>query len=90
MKDFKANNPTLSFLSSAQEEQPAEEVGSSQKPPKGYKLNPMYVETKSKRMQLLVQPSVYESLKSLAKEKSISVNEIANVALREYLEREGR
>ena len=46
----------------------------------------MYIETKSKRVQSLVQPSVYEKIKSIAINKGISVNEAINEALRKYIE----
>lgn len=54
------------------------------KPRRGYKPNPEYIETKSKRVQLLVQPSVYEAVKAKAKGLGISINEAINEALREY------
>ena len=54
------------------------------KAPEGYKPNPEYIETKSKRVQLLVQPSVYEAVKAKAKGLGISINEAINEALREY------
>ena len=30
----------------------------------GYKLNPLYIENRSKRLQLLVQPSLYNKVKA--------------------------
>lgn len=85
-KTFKHDNPALSFISSAQEEaQPAEIKETVSSKPEGYKLNPEYIETKSKRVQLLLQPSVVESMKALAKAKGISLNEAVNEAIKEYL-----
>lgn len=49
--------------------------------PAGYKVNPLFVEIKSRRLQLLVQPSLYEAIKEQAKAKGISVNEFAHRAL---------
>ena len=49
--------------------------------PVGYKVNPLFVEVKSRRLQLLVQPSLYEDVKAQAKAKGISVNEFAHRAL---------
>lgn len=82
-KDFKSN-PALQFISQT-EEAPA------QKPeaPTGYKVNPAYIETKSKRVQLLVQPSVFDAVDRIAKLKGISRNEAINEALKQYAEREG-
>ena len=82
-KDF-ISNPALQFISQT-EEAPA------QKPeaPAGYKVNPAYIETKSKRVQLLVQPSVFDAVDRIAKAKGISRNEAINEALKQYAEREG-
>lgn len=66
-----------------------EEMGEEKKKaPEGYKPNPEYIETKSKRVQLLVQPSVYEAVKAQAKGLGISANEAINEALREYIDRQ--
>lgn len=66
-----------------------EELGNEKKKaPEGYKPNPEYIETKSKRVQLLVQPSVYEAVKAKAKGLGISANEAINEALREYIDRQ--
>lgn len=98
-KTFKKDNPALSFMSV-----PEEEVETTASPegdstlhirsiskrtaPEGYKLNPEYIETKSKRVQLLLQPSTVEAIKSLAKKKGLSMNEAINEAIHEYLHNE--
>ena len=43
--------------------------------PEGYKINPLYVETRSKRFQVLMQPSLYEKVKAVAVSKKRSVND---------------
>ncbi len=53
--------------------------------PAGFKLNPEFIETKSKRVQVLLQPSVYEAVKARAQAENISVNEAINTALKEYV-----
>ena len=72
-KSFKAElNPALQFISTpaqAPEERRTEEA------PEGYKVNPLYVEKKTKRLQLLVQPSLYEKVKSRADAEGFSVND---------------
>ena len=68
-KTFK-DNPALRFLSVPEEEEKA-----SGKAPDGYKLNPMYVETRSRRLQLVLQPSLYEKVRERATAEKISVNE---------------
>jgi len=45
------------------------------KPPAGYKMDPRYIETKSKRLQLLLQPSLLERVKAQAKAQGTSVND---------------
>lgn len=60
---------------------PAEpENGSQDRPPEGYKLNPKYIEKRSKRIQLVVQPSLYDKLKAAADAAGLSLNEYANQA----------
>lgn len=99
-KNFKQNNPAEAFITMPETEtEPLREEAqretqskliSPRKPPEGYKLNPEYIEVKSKRVQLLLQPSIVEALKALAVEKGLSMNETANEAIKEYLEREGK
>ena len=45
-------------------------------------------ETKSARLQVLLQPSTKEGLKQIAAARGTSVNDLINTALREYVERE--
>lgn len=94
-KSFKSDtNPAMSFISQESidkvdgtEEGATTPTGGKKKALEGYKPNPEYIETKSKRVQLLVQPSVYEAVKAKAKARGISTNEAINEALREYTER---
>lgn len=91
-RDFKQSNPALAFISSKGEEVQAEskeeKLVAHAKAPEGYKLNPLYVETKSKRVNLLMQPSIVERMKKTAQAKGLSLNEAINEAVKEYLERE--
>lgn len=50
----------------------------NQKPPKGFRIAPRYVELKSKRYNALLKPSNFERLKAAAEEAGISVNEVLN------------
>ena len=43
-------------------------------------------ETKSKRVQLLVKPSVFQSISDIADEEGISVNELINIVLERIVE----
>lgn len=56
------------------------------KPPEGYKLNPEYIETKSKRLQLLVKPSLHRAMQKKAAAMGVSVNELVNLVLEAYTE----
>ena len=87
-KSFK-DNPALQFISSAAEEAgtppaPApKKAPTTAKAPEGYKLNPLYVETKSKRLQLVLQPSLLAKVKERAGEQGLSVNEYVHRILEE-------
>ena len=92
-KTFKENiNPAMQFISTSTEETEPDKMPSpaptSAKTPAGYKLNPLYVETKSKRLQLLIQPSLHKKLKSKAQSEGTSVNDLINTILLETLEKE--
>lgn len=81
------DNPALQFITAPEPEEPTEQVTETVEvkadvpakgpntPPAGYKMNPMYVETKSRRLQLVLQPSLYERVKKAAQKEGKSVNE---------------
>lgn len=50
-------------------------VSSKTKAPDGYKVNPLFVEKRTKRIQLIMQPSVYERAKAKAEDKGTSFND---------------
>lgn len=54
-------------------------------PPEGYKVNPMFIETKTKRLQLLMQPSLYDDIKTAADMAGVSVNEMVHILLKEAM-----
>ena len=91
-KDFKGTNPALAFMSVDTQEK-AQEVkqmsATKKEVPEGYKLNPEYIEIKSKRVQLLLQPSTVDAIKALAKKKGLSMNEAINEAIQAYLQNGG-
>jgi hypothetical protein len=51
------------------------------KPPAGFKVNPLYVETRSHRLQVLIQPSLFKKIKAKAKASRKSVNDYIHAAL---------
>ena len=80
-KSFKSDitNPAMQFISMSTEDiNSAKELKNT---PNGYKLNPLYVETKSKRVQLLLQPTLFEKLKNKAKNENRSVNDLIHSIL---------
>ena len=94
-KTFKDSiNPAMSFISQesidrAEGETPATaDAKKPDKAPEGYKLNPLYIETKSKRLQLLIQPSLHEKLKKKAQAEGTSVNDLVNGILQDALAEE--
>lgn len=94
-KSFRREDPTMDFISTPStqtKKRTASEAKSSPRckktgsAPEGYKLNPEFIETKSRRVQALVQPSVYEAVKAKAEALGISTNEAINEAMRQYAE----
>lgn len=88
-KSFKADlNPAMQFISTPATVEERAEVPASNSTapaPEGYKVNPLYIETKSKRLQLLVQPSLLDKLKGKAKAEGRSVNDLVHSILEEAL-----
>jgi hypothetical protein len=74
-KSFKADlNPAMQFISTqAAEETPAP---IREETPTGYRVNPLFIEKRSKRLQLLVQPSLYDQIKERADAEGCSVNDL--------------
>ena len=70
----KIENPALQFISNAASKKRTErkEQDIYAPTPEGYRLVP---EAKSKRLQLLIQPSLYNRVKQRANENGTSVND---------------
>lgn len=81
-KTFK-DNPALQFISTADTEKTRQGTPESLAAPEGYKINPLYIETKSRRLQLVLQPSLYNRVKDGAKQAGLSVNEFVHQILDE-------
>ena len=80
-KSFKAElNPAMQFISTPTEDE--RKVTTATAPaPEGYKVNPLYIEKRSKRLQLLVQPSLYDKIKAQADAEGCSVNDLIHRVL---------
>ena len=95
-KSFTDANPAMAFISTAKDQedfaltQPTKEELDPEplnKVSNGVpmKKNPEYVETKSKRVQMLMQPSLYNSIKEKAEKEGVSVNEMMHEILKTHL-----
>lgn len=82
-KNFKQENPANIFISVPEEKNGA--LHKNMDAPEGYKINPLYIEKKTRRVQLLLQPSLVDKMKELAFKKKISMNEAISQAIFEYL-----
>ena len=100
-KSFTDANPAMAFISTAKEQedfaltQPTKEELETKLDPEPLnkvsngvpmKKNPEYLETKSKRVQMLMQPSLYNSIKEEAEKEGISVNEMMHTILKNHIE----
>lgn len=93
-KSFKASiPPAMSFISQETIDKVEGETSPNpqnpQKPekaPDGYKINPLYIEKKSDRLQLLIQPSLKRKLKEKAQQEGTSVNDLVCSILNNALE----
>ena len=79
-------DPALQFISSAAEQQDNSEkaIRQTDESPR-FKPAPGMIEVKSKRFQIVLQPSLYEAAKAEAEREGKSLNEFIHIALREKL-----
>lgn len=88
-KSFKNDlNPAMQFISTPIEETFEPRAEAREPAPAGYKADPQFIETKSKRLQLLVQPSLLEALKKTAKTEGRSVNDLVHTILADAMREE--
>lgn len=86
-KSFKDDiNPALRFISQPISSAETASLEKNNSPPQGFKHNPIYVETKSRRLQLLVQPSLHEKLKNRASIEGKSVNDLVHSILTKFMD----
>ncbi len=86
------NNPALQFLSTSQVEETetqnnniVREENENEYPQSQYKLNPLYIEKKTRRVQLLMQPSIHAKAVEQAKKEGISLNEFIHKAIEDKI-----
>jgi len=85
-KNFTAvENPALAHISESTKR--AVDKNSTASAPEGYKLNPMYVEKRTARAQLLFQPSVKEKATVKAKSMGLSFSDYVHKLVEADLEK---
>ena len=91
-KSFKANldnlgdiNPAMRFISRPEQEPKENNEKGGGNLTGVQKPNPLYVETKSRRLQLLLQPSLYGKIKVRARRDKKSINQLVCLILEEAL-----
>ena len=82
-KSFSANMPAEMFVS---EETKEASRSKSTQPPAGYKPDYGVIETKSRRVQLLMQPSLHTKLKAEAERQGVSFNDYVHKVLEKAVE----
>lgn len=83
-KTLNLDNPAMQFISTPIEERAeAPKTATTGKAPIGYKPNPLYIEKRSKRVQLLMQPSLHEKVKAKAEQSGCSINDLIHNLLEE-------
>ena len=98
-KNFKDTNPALSYISSPQnnlenksilEPTPTKEITEHlhidmQRYTEAYTKQQISRETKSRRLQILIRPGLYQAIARLAAERGISINETIHSLLESSL-----
>lgn len=88
-KDFKAINPAMQFISRPAEleaQAAAEEAAPARSSTAEVEDDQGEMELKSRRLQLLIRPSIHAALKAEAKQKRTSVNDLINTILQAHVE----
>jgi hypothetical protein len=95
-KSFK-EDPALNFITPptpAAETTTAPKTEPTSSPAPGtatsYKEMLKQVEARSKRLQCLIQPSLYDRVKNIADERGVSMNELIHSILEAFADKEGR
>ena len=98
-KDFKKNAAEL-FITTPADQEPGQDAAPDPEQiegdpypatvfniPTGYRL---VKEKKSERLQVLIRPNTKDALKKEAAAQGVSVNDLVNIIIEEYIERERR
>lgn len=77
-KSFKTDNPAMQFI-----------TDNKQSTDYTHNAEEQEKETKSKRLNLLIQPSLLKDLKKIAYVKRVSLNELITSTMQEYTDTQG-
>lgn len=88
-KDFSGTNATVDFFISqeAKEKVDGKDAPKQKRPRNGGDKARKGAEIRSRRVQVVVTPTIYASILKIAKKKYLSVNEVINQALEEHIKR---
>jgi predicted HicB family RNase H-like nuclease len=80
--------PAMRFISQPEQERGTQKETASRAKEPPTKLNPLYIETKSRRVQLLMQPSLHAKIKDQAAKSGKSFNDYIHYVLENHIESE--
>lgn len=73
--DLKSVPQQVEETGNEQEREPKSGARQEETPPEGYKRNMKYIEKRSHRLQLVIQPSLFELLRERAFREKVSMND---------------
>lgn len=86
-----SDNPAMRFITPPVEAATEQANSLSQlkaQVPDGYKVNSAFIEKKSRRVQLVLQPSLYEKAKKAADAMGVSFNEYCHTRIADAVEKD--
>ena len=83
-------SPALAFIKPTAEQEQEQATNapaslSSRKAPEGMKVNPLYIEKRTRRVQLVLQPSIYDKAKAASEALGLSFNDYVHALLEQAL-----
>ena len=72
----------------AQHTEAAAEPAAREAVPEGYRLDPRFIEKRTKRVQVVLMPSIYRRAKACAEARGVSMNEFIHLALENLIDKD--
>ena len=88
-KSFKINNPAMQYISGGEEVERSQSASTVARETEPAPAPQPVKESKSRRLQLLIRPSVYQAILSAAQARGESFNNMMDIILQDYIDREG-